>query len=139
MAKSKISLGYYHTALENIWVIFKYLLILISNIIPQWQENRLCMILDHEFLSFLYLWICSNVSQFIVYGNFNRICILLFCENCINLNYVNLAYNAFQVYYILLLLCTFILSISENLIVKLQQILIYRLKTNNHNIQWNHM
>ena len=36
MAKSKISLGKYHIALENIWVIYKYLLILISNIIPQW-------------------------------------------------------------------------------------------------------
>ena len=32
MAKSKISLGKGHTALEeNMWVIFKYLLILISN------------------------------------------------------------------------------------------------------------
>ena len=36
MAKSKISLGKCHIALENIWVIFKYLLMLISNIIPQW-------------------------------------------------------------------------------------------------------
>ena len=34
MAKSKISLGKHHIALENIWAIFKYLLILISNIIP---------------------------------------------------------------------------------------------------------
>ena len=30
--------------LKNMWIIFKYLLILISNIIPQWWENRLCMI-----------------------------------------------------------------------------------------------
>ena len=35
MAKLKISLGSCHTALENMWVIFKYLLILISNIILQ--------------------------------------------------------------------------------------------------------
>ena len=35
MAKSKISLGKCHTALENMWVILKYLLALISNIIPQ--------------------------------------------------------------------------------------------------------
>ena len=35
MAKSKISLGKCHTALENIWVICNYLLILISNMIPQ--------------------------------------------------------------------------------------------------------
>ena len=35
MAKLKSSLGNCHTALENMWVIFKYLWILISNIIPQ--------------------------------------------------------------------------------------------------------
>jgi len=51
MAKSKISLGKCHIALENMWVIFKYLLILISNIIPHQLENRLFMIsvpLDQE-------------------------------------------------------------------------------------------
>ena len=36
MAKSKISLGKCHIEIENICFIFKYLLILISNIIPQW-------------------------------------------------------------------------------------------------------
>ena len=35
MAKSKISLGKCHIAPENMLVIFKYLLILISNIIRQ--------------------------------------------------------------------------------------------------------
>ena len=35
MAKSKTSLGKCHTVLENMWVTFKYLLILISSIIPQ--------------------------------------------------------------------------------------------------------
>ena len=35
MAKSKISLGKCHTALENICTLFKYLFILNSNIIPQ--------------------------------------------------------------------------------------------------------
>ena len=35
MAKSNISLGKCHIALENMWAIFKYLLILISDIIPQ--------------------------------------------------------------------------------------------------------
>ena len=35
MAKSNISLGECHIALENMWVIFRYLLILTSNIIPQ--------------------------------------------------------------------------------------------------------
>ena len=43
----------------------------------------------------------------------DRICILLLCENSINPNYVELVHNAFQVFYILLLLCTFILLISE--------------------------
>ena len=33
MAESKISLGKCHLALENMWVVFKYLLTLISNII----------------------------------------------------------------------------------------------------------
>ena len=37
----------------------------------------------------------------------NRICILLLCGNCINVNYVELIDNTFQVYYILLRLCTF--------------------------------
>ena len=36
MAESKISLGKCHLALENMWVVFKYLLTLISNIIAQW-------------------------------------------------------------------------------------------------------
>ena len=60
-------------------------------------------------------WIYSNVSWFIVYGNMNRIYILLLCENCINLNYVKLVQNAFQVYYILLLFCISILLIFESL------------------------
>ena len=36
MAKSKISLVKCHITLENMWVIFKYLLILTSNILLQW-------------------------------------------------------------------------------------------------------
>ena len=55
--------------------------------------------------------ICSRVLQFRVYGNLNRICILLLCENCINLNYVELLHSAFQVYYILLLFCLLIILI----------------------------
>ena len=70
--------------------------------------------------------ICSSVSWFIVYGKLNRICILLLCENCINLNYVELVHSAFQVYYILLLFCISILLIFENFILKLElKILIY--------------
>ena len=75
-------------------------------------------------MKFLYLvlwpWICSNVSWFIVYGNLNRICTMLLCENFINLNYVELVHSAFQVYYILLLFCIFMLLIFESLILKLQ-------------------
>ena len=41
--------------------------------------------------------------------NLNRICILLLCENCINLNYVELVHGSFQVYHILPLLGIFIL------------------------------
>ena len=49
-------------------------------------------------------------------------------ENCINLNYAEWAYSAFQVYYINIL-CIFILWIFESLILKLQpKILIYLLK-----------
>ena len=33
----------------------------------------------------------------------NRICILLLCDNCINLNYVELVHSTLQVYYIALL------------------------------------
>ena len=40
---------------------------------------------------------CSSVSWLIVYGNLNKICILLLCENCISLNYVELVHNSFQV------------------------------------------
>ena len=38
-------------------------------------------------------WICSSVSWFIVYGNLNRMCIELLCENCINLNYTELVHS----------------------------------------------
>ena len=51
---TKISLGKCHLALENMWVGFKYLLILISKIILPWWEKRLCVILiplDHEFFA----------------------------------------------------------------------------------------
>ena len=74
-------------------------------------------------------WICSRDSQFIVYGNLKRICILLLYENCINLNCIELVHGAFQVYYILLLFCMFILLTFESLTLKLQlKILIYLLK-----------
>ena len=145
----------------------------------------------------LCFWICPSVSQFIVYGNLSRICILLLCaaaatkslqscptlfdprdgsppgspvpgilqartlewvaisfsnawkgkwncsvvsdsftsdSSCVNLNYIELVHNAFQFYYILPLLSTFILLISESLILKLQLKIFYLLKTNNFNI-----
>ena len=65
-------------------------------------------------------WICSSVSCFIIYGNLTRICILLLCENCINLTYVELVYSALQAYYIFLPVCMFILLSFDNLILKLQ-------------------
>ena len=75
-------------------------------------------------MKFLHLllcpWICSSVSWFIVFGSLNGICTLLWGENCINLNHAELVLSAFQVYYILVLFCLFILLIFESLIVKLQ-------------------
>ena len=50
----------------------------------------------------------------------SRIYIFLLCENCINRNCVELVHSAFQVYYVLLLLCIFILLGFESLILKLQ-------------------
>ena len=71
-------------------------------------------------------WICSSVSRGIVYGNLNRICTPLLCENC---NIAELVHGAFQADYILRLLCIVILLIFENLILKHQlKILICLLK-----------
>ena len=51
---------------------------------------------NHEiFVPVLFPWICSSISWFIVYGNLNRIYILLLCENCINPNYVEVSHSAF--------------------------------------------
>ena len=114
VAKLKISLVKCHIAFENMWVIFKYLLILLSNNSAVIREQTL-----HSFNTF---WPWNFASCFIslgifqcllVYGNLNRTCILLLCENCISLNYVELVHSAFQVYYILLLLYIFILLIFE--------------------------
>ena len=116
------------------WVIFKYLLIFISNIIRQRYENRLCMTsisLDHKiFCTLFYVPGYVPVSSgFTVYGNLNTLCVLLLCEDYINLHYVELVHGAFQFRYILLLFCIFILLIFECLILKLQlNILIYLFK-----------
>ena len=60
---------------------------------------------------------------------FNKICILLLCENCINLNYVELIHSDFQVCCVFLLFYIFFLLIFEHLILKLQlKILIYLLR-----------
>ena len=86
--------------------------------------------LDHEiFHLVLCPWIWSSVSWLILYGNLNRICILLLFENYINLNYVESFHSAFPVYCIFLLFCLFILLIFESLILKLQlKVLIYVIK-----------
>ena len=74
----------------------------------------------------LYMFQCP---WFIIYGSLNRICIPPLWEHCMVLNYVKLVHSDFQVYYILLLFCLFILLIFESLILKLQlKILIYLLK-----------
>ena len=61
--------------------------------------------LHMAFFSFLEI-IISRISPFIVYGNLNRFCILLSCDYCISLNYIELVHSAFQVYYILLNIST---------------------------------
>ena len=71
-----------------------------------------------KFLHVLCPWICSSVFWFTIYGNLNRICILLLYENCVN--NIELVHGAFQVYYILLLFYIFILLIFESLVLKLQ-------------------
>ena len=73
--------------------------------------------LDHEILAPRFM---SSFSWFIVYGNLNRIYILLLHENHINPNYTELVHSAFQVYYNFLLFCLLILLIFESLILKLQ-------------------
>ena len=72
-------------------------------------------------------WMFSSVSYFTVYGNLNRIFILLLCENCINLNYIELCFSG-QLYPSTSLLI-FLLSTFESLILKLKlKCLIYLLK-----------
>ena len=119
-----MSFGKCHVALENMQVIFKYLLILISNNFTL-MKSMISIPLDHEILHFVLCpWICSSVSWFIVYGSLNRICILLLCESCINFTYVELVHSAFQVYYIFLLFCLFIL-IFKSLIVKVAHVRLF--------------
>ena len=61
--------------------------------------------------------------------------VLLLSENYINLNYVGFIHSAFQVYYMFLLLCIFILLIFESVILTLQlKILIYLSLKNNCNM-----
>ena len=94
-------------------IIFNYRLILSSN-----SNKRTDSWFQHlQTMKFLHLvlcpWIWSSVSWFIIYGNWNRMCILLLCENYININYVELVHNVFQVYSILPLFCLLILLIFE--------------------------
>ena len=57
-----------------------------------------------------------SVSWFIIYGNLSRICILLLCENCINLNYVEWFIVLFRS---TILFHIFILLILGSLLLKL--------------------
>ena len=73
---------------------------------------------NFQTMKFLHLvlcpWVCFGTYQNIVYGNLNRICILLLCENCTNLNYVELVHSAFQVYCNLLLFCSVLLCMKRS-------------------------
>ena len=91
------------------------------------------------FFSFLEI-IISRISPFIVYGNLNRFCILLLCDYCISINYVELfivlfrSAISFSIYLLYLLLSIFILLIFESLILKLQLKILINLLKNNYNI-----
>ena len=92
------------------------------------RTDSMISIPQTQTMKFLHLMSLDMFQCLLAYSlwNLNRICVLLLCENCINLNYVELVHSAFQVYYILLLFCLFILLIFESLILKLQlKILIY--------------
>ena len=87
--------------------------------------------LDHEIFApgFMSLDMFQCLLVFIDYGDLNKTYILLFCENCMNPNYVELVHGAFQVSCIFVLFCILILLIFESLILKLQlKILLFLLK-----------
>ena len=69
--------------------------------------------LDHEIFAPRFMSLDMFQCLIVVHGNLNRVCILLLCENCINLSYVESVHSAFQVYYRLLLFCLSILLIFE--------------------------
>ena len=75
---------------ENMWVIFKCLWIIETyNNSTVKREQTLCDYNTFRPWNFCTLFYVSGyVSQLTVYGNWNRICILLLCEICINLSYV---------------------------------------------------
>ena len=50
-------------ALENMWIILKYLLILTSNIIPQWYNNRLCISVSLDHGSFALCFMSLDMFQ----------------------------------------------------------------------------
>ena len=60
-----------------------------SNIIPQWWEQTLYDLKTSDHVIFVPCFMSLDMFlclQFTVYVNLNRICILLLCENSINLN-----------------------------------------------------
>ena len=86
----------------NMWVVSKYLLTLISNVIPSGKRTDSVWCQHLYTTRFWHLVLCarmySSVSWFTVYGNLNRICTLLLCENYVNLNYVELVHSALRIY-----------------------------------------
>ena len=117
MAKSKIALGKCHIALENMWVIFTYLSILICNIIPLITDSMILIPLDHE--KFAPCFMSLDMFQYLLVNSLWKLEFVSYLrENYVNLNYVDLVHSAFQAYYILLF-CMFILLIFESLMLKL--------------------
>ena len=102
-----------------------------STVIREWTLFSIPTPLDHEIFApgFMSLDMFQCLLVFIDYGDLNKTYILLFCENCMNPNYVELVHGAFQVSCIFVLFCILILLIFESLILKLQlKILLFLLK-----------
>ena len=103
--------GQARTCWQNHWLIYLlHLKIcgLFSNTFWYWFSHSFTIIREQALYDFNTRYLgrdtfapcfmsCSSVSWSIVYGNLNKICILLLCENCISLNYVELVHNSFQV------------------------------------------
>ena len=109
LSKAK-SLGKGHIALENMWFILKYLCILSSKIMIR-TNCMISILLDHEVFApcFMSLDIFQCFLVYSLWEHEQNLYPSVLCENCVNLNYVELVHSAFQVHYIFLLFPLFIL------------------------------